>query len=153
MNTKTTPEEKFWSRVDCSGEASECWLWTGVKIDGYGQLRAPHGKRLLAHRYSAMLHLGMFDQRLQVLHHCDTPACVRPDHLYFGTPADNMRDRDERGRNANAAKTQCKNGHAFTEANTAWRTATRTRGPSRACRACARERARRRYQSIEEVSE
>lgn len=124
---KTSTESKFWSRVE---KTDDCWLWTGVKVKGYGQVRAPHGRRLLAHRYSAMLHFGMFDRRLLVLHHCDTPACVRPDHLYLGTPADNMRDRDARGRNANANKTHCKWGHPYTDENTGRQAA------GRYCRMC-----------------
>lgn len=68
-----------------------CWLWTGAFLaSGYGVLKA--------HRASVLLHHGPFDDALWVLHKCDTPACVNPDHLFLGTALDNARDRVRKGR-------------------------------------------------------
>lgn len=73
---------------------SGCWLWDGPKNgNGYGKIGA-----YLAHRASYEAFFGEFDKKLCVLHSCDTPACVNPDHLSLGTQTDNMRQRDERGR-------------------------------------------------------
>lgn len=102
--------ERFWAKVDTFGE---CWLWTAAKTEkGYGRI-----DNLRAHRLSAMIHFGMFDRRTLVLHHCDTPACVRPEHLYLGDAARNSRDMVERGRVNpwNSRKTHCKRGHVFDE--------------------------------------
>lgn len=94
-----TVEERFFEKVSKLPDLPGCWLWTGwVKHpDGYGLIRV--GDRVvLAHRLSWELHVGEIAGGLFVLHHCDTRACVRPDHLYLGTNADNVRDRETRNR-------------------------------------------------------
>lgn len=84
-----------------------CWLWTGNRDkDGYGffqwQLRNADGVKKIhsrkAHRYSWTLHCGEIPAGLSVLHHCDNPPCVRPDHLFTGTKLDNNHDRSVKGR-------------------------------------------------------
>lgn len=78
---------------------SGCWLWLGYVIeDGYGRIRGEDGKLKLSHRESYRVHNGEFDESLQVLHHCDTPACINPDHLFVGSVTDNMRDMQKKGR-------------------------------------------------------
>jgi hypothetical protein len=79
-----------------------CWLWAGIddKFKGYGKwhARTPNQKFQLAHRYSYYLVNGDFDPKMCVLHKCDVPACVNPDHLYLGDQRQNNIDRDTRGR-------------------------------------------------------
>jgi hypothetical protein len=93
----TTPEARFWKRVH---KTEGCWEWTGYclpttnhpELRGHGQFRV-EGKIILAHRFSWILHNGPIDPpTLLVCHHCDHPPCVRPDHLFLGTNADNVRD-------------------------------------------------------------
>lgn len=57
--------------------------------------RVPTG----AHRISWQLHFGPIPLGMWVLHHCDNPPCVRPDHLFLGTHPENMADRMAKGRN------------------------------------------------------
>lgn len=89
-----TMEGRFWEKVAVTS-ADECWLWQGAKRTvGYGILSVPNvkGFDVYAHRYSAMLHFGMFHKKLHVLHQCGVRACVNPRHLYLGDDADNMKD-------------------------------------------------------------
>ncbi len=78
---------------------SGCWLWTGARRErGYGRVRW-EGRIRSAHHIALYLRTGvMATDRDLVLHRCDEPSCVNPDHLYIGTQRDNMRDRFARGR-------------------------------------------------------
>lgn len=77
-----------------------CHLWAGaVNAHGYGRLTV--GKtQLLAHRIAWVLRFGDIPDGLGVLHRCDLPACVNPDHLFLGSQLDNARDmaKKRRGR-------------------------------------------------------
>lgn len=88
--------KSFWEKVDKSGD---CWLWTAARNKkGYGV--AWDGDRTQkAHRVSFFLAHG-YMPTLCVLHKCDVPHCVNPDHLFLGTRADNNRDMTRKGRHA-----------------------------------------------------
>ena len=89
--------ERFWNKVNKQAE-NGCWEWTAsVNNKGYGWFRLD-GKNRGAHRVSWMLQHGAVPGGLFVLHRCDNPSCVNPDHLWLGTNADNMRDKVEKGR-------------------------------------------------------
>ena len=88
-------DKRFWDAVDTSGE---CWLWTrGKWKNGYGLIH-DKGKALGAHRVSYELAYGVIPAGMWVLHRCDVRHCVRPDHLFLGTNADNVRDMWAKGR-------------------------------------------------------
>lgn len=91
--------DRFWSKVERS---DGCWLWTAsTNSNGYGQLfvaKEPGARPIAAHRLSWMLHNGAIPERLWVLHRCDNPRCVRPDHLFLGTSDDNVADMHAKGR-------------------------------------------------------
>jgi hypothetical protein len=77
-----------------------CWIWIGrTNYNGYGMCgRQKDSFEQLAHRHSFFLHNGKFDRINWVLHKCDNPFCVNPDHLYLGNAQQNNIDRDTRGR-------------------------------------------------------
>jgi hypothetical protein len=80
---------------------TECWLFVGWRLpNGYGHIGSTgRGKKtLLAHRASWIAFNGPIPSGLQVLHRCDVRACINPDHLFLGTPKDNMDDMDAKGR-------------------------------------------------------
>ena len=86
---------RFWRTVR---KTDGCWFSQLSKDnDGYAQI-SRNGQRTLAHRFSWWLHNGAIPRGMCVLHKCDTPACVSPEHLFLGTQQDNIRDRDAKGR-------------------------------------------------------
>ena len=88
-------DDKFWEKVDRS---DGCWIWQGsLNNRGYGQINLD-GKRQLAHRVSWEMANGPIESGLNVLHHCDNPPCIRPDHLFLGTSQDNALDMVSKGR-------------------------------------------------------
>lgn len=75
-----------------------CWEWIGaIATHGYGYFGA-NGKSIRAHRASYQIYKGKIGDGLYVLHSCDNPSCVNPDHLWLGTQKDNIRDRNIKGR-------------------------------------------------------
>lgn len=116
---KTTPmPNRFWAKVDVRGE-DDCWEWLGGKYtNGYGTIALPYSKGAIStSRYSAMLHFGMFDKRLHVLHTCDNRTCVNPNHLYLGDNIQNIADKVARRRHPGHSQTHCKHGHELTPDN------------------------------------
>lgn len=84
----------------CPEPFSGCWLWTAGALSGmqYGTFGVDTGVSHLAHRVSWELHRGPIPEGLCVLHRCDTPLCVNPEHLWLGTYADNNEDMAAKGR-------------------------------------------------------
>jgi hypothetical protein len=98
-------ETRFWERVRRVTGARKlafpgCWEWQGSRFEnGYGRIHV-RGKRIGTHRYAWECQRGAIPAGMLVLHRCDNPRCVNPDHLFLGTHADNMQDMVRKGRNA-----------------------------------------------------
>jgi hypothetical protein len=95
-------ERRFWTHVNRTDDLFSCWLWTGsVTRDGYGKMWWRHPvvgdrNREVAHRIAYYLTYGWLPEC--VMHMCDEPSCVRPEHLRAGTMAENMQDAKLKGR-------------------------------------------------------
>lgn len=128
-------DDRFWSKVDMNPH--HCWEWQAGK-NQYGYGRYWHdGKLRAAHRVSFEHFNGYLSSKLDVLHKCDNPSCVNPDHLRLGTHQDNMDDRGAKGRTRTRFSdvTHCIRGHEFTEENTYYALSTNWRQ----CRICKAE--------------
>lgn len=132
-----SPDERFWAKVD---KTASCWLWRASSANGgYGQFFVG-GVRWRAHRYSYTRCVGEIPEGMELDHLCGVPACVNPSHLEAVTKAENLDRRNHSPRFHGRQAIECVNGHLFDEANTYI-----TPQGRRGCRACIRERARRRY--------
>lgn len=93
MTERREPFERIMSRVTKSGE---CWLW-GAHKDRHGRISV-NGEYVGVHVLSYRIHHGEVPAGMFVCHSCDTPSCVQPNHLFLGTPLDNVRDMLSKGR-------------------------------------------------------
>jgi hypothetical protein len=75
-----------------------CFLWTGhLNNMGYGRLSV-NGRMEYAHRVAYALRGNVIPNGVNVLHHCDTPSCVNPEHMFLGSHADNVADKVAKNR-------------------------------------------------------
>ncbi len=97
---------RFWGFVEKSGpiireELGECWIWAAYRDKfGYGQFQCGRSRERRANRIAWILERGPISDGICVLHHCDNPSCVNPTHLFVGTHADNVKDKQQKGRSA-----------------------------------------------------
>lgn len=130
---------RFWQKVSQTGNICECWIWTASLNDGYGRPQI-NGKHVYAHKYSYEHVFGPVPEGLQLDHLCRDRACVNPYHLEPVTTQENTKRGDQRkfAGCRQKAKTHCPSGHEYAGENLL------VCGGKRYCRACNREKARRR---------
>ena len=102
---RKTLAERFWEKVDIRTE-DDCWNWKNSKYPtGYGHFSSGKPRRgRYSHRVAWELTYGPIPEDKCICHHCDNPSCCNPKHLFLGTTADNMHDRDRKGHNNNGKK-------------------------------------------------
>ena len=94
--------ERFESKVTLI-PFSDCHYWTAsTNKFGYGKLSSGNNSWTLAHRFSFEKVNGKIPEGKSVLHTCDNPSCVNPQHLYLGDYKQNALDREQRNRGNHA---------------------------------------------------
>lgn len=109
MDITPSAADRFWSYVD-RGDSSACWEWRAARMRQYtgkdGKPRGAvgygffglRGKNVMAHRVAYELSAGPIPEGMFILHKCDNPPCVNPNHLAVGSASDNTRDMISKGR-------------------------------------------------------
>jgi hypothetical protein len=106
MAFKKDLKQRLLSKIE---KTETCWIWNAQTCkDGYGKVKI-EGKTVRGHRAFYQTFVGPIPDNLWVLHKCDNPSCVNPDHLFLGDVKDNVRDSIEKGRfNPHFASPDCK---------------------------------------------
>lgn len=126
---------RFWDKVYPEPNTG-CWLWgAGISWNGYGVTSSDSWPKK-AHRWVAEVEYGHHDGKI-VMHSCDMPACVNPDHLSWATTLDNVRDRYAKKRDWQSNRSKCPRNHEYNEGNTY-----RPSSGGRQCKICRRDLAR-----------
>jgi hypothetical protein len=137
-NRRVPLEDRFWTKV--RELPNGCWEWgASVSPSGYGVIREGGGgsPSKVAHRVAYEFVVGKIPEGLCIDHLCRNRACVNPAHLEPVTMRENLL-RGEGWAGRHARKTHCPSGHPYSGPNLA-----RGSKGERRCRACARDRARR----------
>lgn len=104
MSKARTPvRDRLLARCEVRGE---CWIYTGPTTkDGYGVIGVGRGRgsQRRAHRAAYEEFIGPIPRGMLVCHRCDTPRCIKPNHLFLGTPKDNTQDMLRKSRRPSQA--------------------------------------------------
>lgn len=117
-----SPEEKLNSIFARCVKAGACMEWTGHYFSHPKKGRTyPYmyhqGKVWRGNRLVLSLVTRKCPPDMMALHHCDNPRCVNPEHLYWGTDRDNVRDMYQRKRARTSKLKSCPTGHPYSGKN------------------------------------
>jgi hypothetical protein len=118
IKNHASPEVRFFRFIDKKSD-TECWNWTGHKIGNYGSfsIGAKSLGSVLAHRFSWSMHNNKeIPSGMVIMHSCDNPLCVNPNHLSVGTHMENTHDMLKKGRHTYIAHVGEKNGKSVLNA-------------------------------------
>lgn len=136
MSKHLVVEKYFNEGINYDRTPNGCWEWKGhINEKGYGRVRigsTKSNKLWYAHRLSYQTFKGDLLAGKQINHTCDNTLCVNPEHLYQGTPKDNMDDMFNRGRNYHPAGSSHKQAKLTEEDVTLIRTARHKGVPAKA---------------------
>lgn len=131
--SKSSLDERFWAKVDRSGD---CWIWTAATNGRYGVIGGRRS-RFYAHRLSVLLDGREIPEGMQIDHLCRNTLCVNPKHLDVVTPKENWRRIPREGLpcvRRSRTRTHCSKGHELSPENVFYK-----KGETfRRCRACHR---------------
>lgn len=104
LNYSQTDIDRFFRNIKPpDNDIEDCWLWSGyLDKDRYGELYidSKNIKHIRSHRFSWEYFIGQIPVDKQILHKCDNPPCVNPNHLFIGTQQDNKNDEISKKRHA-----------------------------------------------------
>lgn len=101
--------DRFFAKVN---KTDTCWEWTAYTLyNGYGRFSF-NSRTEYAHRVSWFIAHGKWPNK-HVMHTCDNPACVNPEHLILGNQIENIKDRNKKQRQYSNQKPHCRHGHEF----------------------------------------
>ena len=99
-NVQSHTGKRFWQKVVVPHKQSDCWRWLAAKTR---QGRAMY-QGISAARVMWLLMRGTIPDGRWVLHTCDNPECVNPEHLFLGTAKDNTQDMNKKLRGCHGSK-------------------------------------------------
>lgn len=141
--TRKVAEKRARFLREASEAGDECYEWDMARLPkGHGVIGLD-GANYLAHRWAYEELVGPIPEGMYVIHSCDNPPCINPNHLRVGSAQDNTDDMVDRGRGYWAGRTECKNGHPYVLGSFVWARKKKPNGEIyhyRRCNECRKEK-------------
>lgn len=115
LNVSEDDKNRFWGNAALTANLDKCWQWQLSDKSKYGKMTITSNKKqtsFSAHRLAYFIYYGVDPIGNIILHSCDNPKCVNPNHLSLGTSQDNSKDMIQKGRGLNQFEGGEKHHHA-----------------------------------------